>query len=223
MQLRKNKEKIKDRFTPAEKRLFKSLNSPAKIQDFLETLKINFEERGETCMSPRRVMETKKAHCMEGAMFAAAALEFQGHPPLVMDLRAVKHDFDHVVAPFKLRGHWGAISKTNHAVLRYREPVYNTLRELALSYFHEYFMDDGKKTLREYSKPMNLKRFDRLNWRTVAEDLWDIPDALDEARHFRIVSPAQVKQLRQADVLEIAAGKLTEWKLVKNKSIKNRF
>lgn len=210
--MRKNKERVKEGFTTVEKRIFKRLSAPAKIQDFLETLKINFERRGETCMSPRRVLATKTAHCMEGAMFAAAALEFHGHPPLVMDLRAAKRDFDHVVAPFKIRGYWGAISKTNHAVLRYREPVYKTLRELALSYFHEYFMDDGKKTLRDYSVPMNLKQFNSLNWRTGLEDLWDIPEKLDEVKHFNILGGQQVKNLRRADPIEITAGKLIQWK-----------
>lgn len=210
--MRKNKENIKDSFTSKEKRIFVRLNTPTKIQDFLETLKTNFEKKGETCWSPRRVLKTKQAHCMEGAMFAAAALEFHGQPPLVMDLRSVKRDYDHVVAPFKVRGYWGAISKTNHAVLRYREPVYKTLRELALSYFHEYFMDDGKKTLREYSVPMDLRRFDRLQWRTSAEDLWDIPETLDEVNHFKILGARQIQILRRADALEIAAGKLLQWK-----------
>lgn len=191
--------------------VLRKLRTPVSVQDFLETLKINFEIREETCMSPLRVLETKKAHCMEGALFAAAALEFQGHPPLVMDLRSVKRDFDHVVAPFRIGGFWGAISKTNHAVLRYREPIYKTIRELALSYFHEYFMDDGRKTLREYSLPMNLRKFDRLLWRTSTKYLWDIPEQLDEVRHFTILNAGQIRTLRRADPLEITAGKLTQW------------
>lgn len=208
-------------FSSNERALFRKLSSPQKIQDFLETLKINFEQGGETCMSPRRVLQTGKAHCMEGAMLAACALEFHGHAPLVLDLRAREPlDFDHVVAPFKVRGYWGAISKTNHAVLRYREPVYKTIRELALSYFHEYFMDNGKKTLYDYSQPMNLGQFNQLTWRTSTKDLWQIPEHLDGIRHYAIVGPVQRKLFRRADAIEIAAGKLVEWKLKHGRTVK---
>lgn len=164
-------------------------------------------------MSPRLVLQKKLAHCMEGAMLAAAILEFHGHKPLVLDLRSVKpKDNDHVVALFREHGRWGAISKTNHAVLRYREPVYKTIRELAMSYFHEYFLDNGQKTLREYSGAINLNIFNKLNWRTSEKDLFAIPRAIDRAKHFAILLPGQAKHLRKADKVEIAAGKLVEWK-----------
>lgn len=196
----------------ALQRVYERLTTPVKIQDYLNTLPANFETKGETCMSPLRVAETGTAHCMEGAMFAASALRFHGFPPLVMDLRAKRPDQDHVVALFKLGGYWGAISKTNHAVLRYREPVYKTLRELALSFFHEYFENtNGKKNLREYSLPVNLSRFDSLEWETSLEDLWDIPVAVDEARHYLLFSKSQEKFLRPAEPIEIAAGKILEW------------
>jgi hypothetical protein len=195
-----------------EMRLFKRLNTPKKIQDFLETLKINFEKGGDTCMSPRLVIKTKRAHCMEGAILAAAALEFNGAKPFVVDLRAMDHDFDHVVAVFKQFGCFGAISKTNHAVLRFREPVYKTIRELVMSFFHEYFDDNGIKTLREYSKPFDLNNFNRLNWRTSEESLMPIADYLDEIKHYPILSKTQIRQLRLADEIEIKAGKLVEWK-----------
>ncbi|MBI3231506.1 MAG: hypothetical protein HYZ51_00255 [Candidatus Doudnabacteria bacterium] len=162
-------------------------------------------------MSPRFVIKTRKAHCMEGAMLAAAALEFHGAKPLVMDLRSSFHDFDHVVAVFKRFSCFGAISKTNHAVLRYREPIYKSIRELAMSYFHEYFDDNGRKNLREYSLPFSLRHFDKLNWRTSAIDLFEIPEHLDEIKHYKILSPAQIKNLRKADKIEIKAGRLLEW------------
>src|SRR3989338_1352163 len=122
--------------------ILRKLNTPRKIQDFLNKVPINFEEEGETCHSPRTLLKKNKAHCVEGAMFAALALKLQGHKPLILDLATTKEDYDHVVAIFRENGCWGAISKTNHAVLRYREPVYRTIRELVMSYFHEYFMDD---------------------------------------------------------------------------------
>ncbi|MCL5666548.1 MAG: hypothetical protein M1383_02160 [Patescibacteria group bacterium] len=193
-----------------EIKILRILNSPAKVQDFLNSLKINFERDGQTCMSPRRVIRERRAHCMEGAMLAAAALEFHGHKPLLVDLRAAKRDFDHVIAVFKQNNCWGAIGKTNHAVLRYREPIYKNIRELVMSFFHEYFDDQGRKNLREYSLPVNLTRFDKLNWRTAEKDLWDIPYAMDREKHFSILTPFQIKNLRLADSIEIKAGKLVQ-------------
>lgn len=193
----------------SEKQLFKKLSTPAKIQDFLNSIPYN--NGPDTCMSPRRVLAKQRAHCIEGAYLAAAVLWYHGERPLLLDLRSTKHDLDHVVALFKRDGYWGAISKTNHAVLRYREPVYATIRELALSYFHEYFLDDGTKTLREYSIPFDLKKFGT-NWITDTEELWEIGAALDDAPHSailpRTMSP---KALRKADHVEIKAGKITQY------------
>jgi len=191
---------------------FRRFKTPKEVQDFLNTLPINFERQGETCFSPRQVLSKRTCHCMEGAMLAALALRLQGHKPLVMDLKSVWHDDDHVVALFKKRGLWGAISKTNHAVLRYREPIYKTLRELAMSYFHEYFTNDGVKTLRSYSRPVNLARFDKQGWVTSATNLWYIPRFLDKVKHYPLLSREMVKNLRRADKIEITAGKLVEWK-----------
>ncbi len=191
-----------------ELKIIKKLNSPKKIQDFINSLKINFEEKGDSCMSPRMVLKSKRAHCIEGAILAAAILKVQGFRPLIVDLEANDKDFDHVVAVFKQKGYWGAISKTNHAVLRYREPVYRTIRELVMSYFHEYFLDNGKKTLRKYSLPVDLSRFDKKEWISSEEDVWYIPEYLTKIKHFDILNKSQIKMLRKADKLEIEAGKL---------------
>lgn len=201
-----------EKYISSEIKLFKRLDSPKKIQDYLNSLKFNFEKQGDTCYSPRMVIKNKKAHCMEGAMFAAAVLEFHGYEPLVLDLRSEAHDFDHVVTLFKQFGCFGAISKTNHAVLRYREPIYKTVRELAMSYFHEYFDKKGRKTLREYSGPFNLSKFNKLDWRTTEKNLFDIPNYLDKIKHFKILSPRQIKNLRTADKIEIKTGEIVEWK-----------
>ena len=194
-----------------ELRTLRSLSTPAKIQDFLETLEINFEERGETCMSPRRVLRAGKAHCMEGAMLAALALRIQGERPLVVDLEAAMDDEDHVIAVFRKYRRWGAITKSNHAVLRYREPVYRSIRELSLSFFHEYFKDDGRKTLRSYSAPVNLARFDRRGWITSEKNIWYIPRYLAKIPHTKIISRSQIRGLRRADPIECKAGKLVDW------------
>jgi hypothetical protein len=197
--------------SPAEENIFQKLSTPAKIQDFLNTLPYNFEVDGETCRSPRQVLQHKKAHCLEGAYLAAAVLWYHGHPPLLLDLRSTKQDLDHVVALFKKDGYWGAISKTNHAVLRYREPIYQSIRELAVSYFHEYFLDNGNKTLREYSRAFSLKQYGT-SWITSADDLWEIGADLDDSSHGSILPKGFVsKSLRKADEIEIKAGTLVEY------------
>lgn len=200
-------------FTEKEVRVFKQLNTPKRIQDYLNKIPTNFEHDRETVLSPRMVLRENRAHCMEGAMFAAAALRFQGHKPLVVDLTSVKDDDDHVITVFKHKGHWGAISKTNHAVLRYREPIYRSIRELVMSFFHEYFTNsDGKKTLRSYSMPIDLSRFDKKGWMTAEEDVWYVPEYLFEVQHKPILSRSQIAFLRRADAIEIKAGKIVEWK-----------
>jgi len=194
----------------AEFRVLKKLDTPRKVQDFLDTVPINFERGGETCMSPLRTLRRNRAHCMEGALLAALALWMHGRPPLIMDLKTSDDDVDHLVAVFKIGRHWGGITKTNHAVLRYREPVYRDLRELAMSFFHEYFLDSGKKTLRSYSEPFDLREWDP-NWMTSADDLWDLEAAIDASRHWSILSRRGIAGLRRADAIEVRAGKLKEW------------
>ena len=198
--------------TPEEVKILKALNTPRKIQNFLDSLAINFEPKGDTCLSPREVLRQRRAHCIEGAMLAAVALRLHGYKPLVIDLQTVQKDFDHVVAVFKQHGHWGAISKTNHAVLRYREPVYKTIRELVMSYFHEYFMNENrKKTLRSYTNPIDLSQFDDKGWVTAEGDVWYIAEHLAEAPHIDLLSRSQISTLRLADLIEVSAGRLVEW------------
>lgn len=188
------------------------LNTPQKIQDFLDALPQNHERHGATCMSPERVLKEKKAHCIEGAMLAAVALWLAGERPLIMSLKVSEGDDDHIVALYKINGYWGAISKTNHAVLRYRDPVYRTIRELALSYFHEYFLTtNGKKTMVGYSRPVNLKRFGT-KWVTAEDDLWDIGNAIFNMPHIAVVPKENEKHLRNAHPVERAAAGIEEWK-----------
>lgn len=204
--------------SPEEVKVFKKLDSFRKLQDFVNAIPVNFEKRGETLMSPRRILRENKAHCLEGAFLAAAVLWFHGGKPLLLDLKTTDYDFDHVVALSRKDGWWGAISKTNHAVLRYREPVYASPRELAMSYFHEYFLDNGFKTLRSYSEPFDLAKLStsevrpRIDWLTAEEDLWEIADRLDKSPHHQILDKKTISSLRRADAIEIKAGKLIEWK-----------
>jgi len=187
------------------------LNTPAKIQDYLDSIPFNYEKSGETCMSPIRVLKEKKAHCIEGAMLAASAIALQGQNPLVMSLKVRKGDYDHVVALYKYNGFWGAISKTNHSVLRYRDPIYKTIRELALSYFHEYFLTkNGEKTLLGYSNPINLNRFGK-KWQTSDKDLWNIAETIYDIKHIPIIPKGNEKYIRKATKTEMKGASIKEW------------
>lgn len=196
-------------FSKEEMDILRGLNSPKKIQDYLDGLKINFELNGETCMSPRQVLKSGAAHCIEGALLAAAALRIQGYKPLIVDLEANDKDFDHVIAVFQKDGFWGAIGKSNHASLRYRDPIYRDVRELVMSYFHEYFLNsNGEKTLRRFSDPIDLSMFDERGWMFSDEEVWFIPEYLVDVEHHDILTRSQIAGLRKADEVEIEAGKV---------------
>lgn len=197
--------------TSSELKTLTALSTPAKIQNFLDTLPFNFEKNGETCMSPRRVLEEKKAHCIEGAMLAATALMLQGQKPLILNLKVKESDFDHALALYKINGYWGAISKTNHAVLRFRDPIYRTVRELALSYFHEYFLvTTGEKTLLGYSRPITMNRFGT-SWITRKDDLWDIAEYIYDAKYQSLVPRENKKYIEEASSLEQKAASIPQW------------
>jgi hypothetical protein len=182
-------------WTPGERRLLGRLTSPIKIQNYLNS--IAYDPALGTS-SPRWVIKERKANCFEGALFAAAALRTIGYPPCVVDMLA-HNDDDHVIAVFKQNGAWGAVAKSNFTVLRFREPVYRSIRELVMSYFDVFYNTLGEKTLRAYSFPFNLARFDRMNWMTTDEDLEEIGDALDRARHIQLLSPKMIRSLQLMD------------------------
>jgi hypothetical protein len=184
-----------DEFSASELRALKALKSPAGIQRFLDGVPYHLAG---TAWSPRVVLRKRTAHCLEGAIFAAAALRVLGFPPLIVDLEA-DQDTDHVLAVFKLRGHWGAIAKSNFSGCRYREPVYRTLRELALSYFHVYFNLRGERTLRRYSRPVNLARFDRRGWMTTDKGIWFIAEHLVDIPHRALLERGLEKNLTRVD------------------------
>jgi hypothetical protein len=202
---------LKAILSPSEKKFFARLNSPQKVQDFLDSLPVNFEPHGETYMSPRLVLREQTAHCFEGALFAAAALAYHRRPALLMDLKTLSGYEDHVVALFRENGRWGAISKTNHAVLRYRDPVYESPRELAMSYFHEYFEPDGRKSLRSYSRPFDLERLAPERWVTAEENLHWLVEKLDHAHHSPIAPKENLRLLKKASRFEITVMDSVEW------------
>ena len=193
--------------TRTEVALLRRLSTPDKVQRYLDDLTYNLEKGGDTVRSPRRVMRDRTAHCAEGAFFAAAAFRLNGRPPLIVDLEA-DNDDDHVLAVYRERGLWGSVAISKFSGLRFRAPVYRTVRELVMSYFEDYFNWDGDRTLRAYSRPLSLARFDRINWMTAEDDLWPVIEWLTEARHTPLVGRRVANSLPRVDRRSFQAGVL---------------
>ena len=191
-------------FTPGELRALRALRSPVGIQRALDAMPYHLAK---TAWSPRRVLRERSAHCLEGAIFAAAALRVLGFPPLLLDLEAVQ-DTDHVIAVYRVNGHWGTIAKSNFSGLRFRAPVYRSLRELTMSYFEDYINLRGDRTLRAYSRPVNLARFDGSHpgWMTSEAELWWIPEHLVQVPHTHLLTPALERSLSRVDRRALEAG-----------------
>jgi len=181
--------------SPAELRKLRSLKAPYGIQRFLDHLPYHLAD---TAWSPRRVLREGTAHCMEGAFFAAAALRVNGHPPLIVDLEA-ERDTDHLLAVYRVKGLWGAVAKSNYTGCRYREPVYRSLRELVMSYFNIYFNMRGERSLRTFSRPVNLKRFDDRQWMTTEKPIWFMVYYLLDIHHYKLLPPGAAKRLHRVD------------------------
>jgi hypothetical protein len=190
-------------FSRSELTVLQRLRTPLKIQEFLWKLPYSADD---CYRSPRSVLRDRTAHCFDGALFAAAALRHIGFPPLLVDLLPNARDDDHVLAPFKIGGHWGAVAKSNFAGLTYREAVHRTLRELVLSYFEQFYNVSKEKTLRAYTVPVNLERLDGINWMGSDDRLDDVADALDRARKVKLVTRGMVKRLALVDERSYRAG-----------------
>ncbi|MBM3420090.1 MAG: hypothetical protein FJY11_03035 [Bacteroidetes bacterium] len=191
-------------WTADEEKALGKMNDPWLVQEFLDSIDYNPSYE---CRSPRHVLRKRSAHCFEGALFAAAALQFHGHKPLLVDMRAWNDD-DHVIAVFRSGRFWGAVAKSNFTTLRYREPVYRSVRELVMTYFDFYFNLNGDKSLREFSVPLNLEAYDHRNWQTTDEDLEYIGDKLNTIRHYRVAPPSSVAALKRASDIMMKAGML---------------
>jgi hypothetical protein len=185
-------------------RVLGRLSDPVAIQAFLDRVPYSADP---VYRSPRSVLRDRKAHCFDGAVFAAAALRRLGHVPLLVDMRAVRDD-DHIIAVFRRDGHFGAVAKSNFVGLRFREPVFRNLRELMLSYFEDFFNVDREKTLRSYSAPLDLSRFDPLGWETRDGAMDVIAARLDTARHFPLITARQEARLARVDERFFRAGML---------------
>jgi hypothetical protein len=186
-----------------ERGMISGLTSPARIQAFLDDIAYSTDD---FYRCPLRVLRERIAHCFDGAVFAAAALRRLGYPPLILDLLSDGRDDEHLLALFKVDGHWGAVAKSNFVGLRFREPVYRSLRELAMSYFEQYYNIEREKTLRGYTGPLNLNRFDRLDWMTKDEPLELIARRTDEIRRIDLLPPALAEKLSPVDERSYQAG-----------------
>ena len=181
----------KSSWTKQEKSILNKLDSPEKINKYLAKLKYKVKDG---CYSPSLVMKYQTAHCFDGALMGAAALEFHGHRPLIVDLWA-EDDDEHVICVYQVRNLWGSIAKSNTSLLLERAPVYKSIRELVMSYFDCYFNYRGKLGLYSYSKPINLNQFNRFNWRHTEENLDLLTEHINNARHYQILSPKKLRQL----------------------------
>jgi hypothetical protein len=194
----------------------KRIKSPAQIQTFINSIPFNHELAQESLSSPLVSINNNRAHCIEGALIASLLFEIQNKKSWLLDLKSTKDDMDHVVTIFKDGNYYGAVSKTNHSVLRYRDPIYKNIRELALSYFHEYYLNDGRKTLRSYSKLFPISKYDKTyNWIDTKEDLWELGAMLDDYPHVPFMAKEKIRTLRKADKIEIESTKMEEWENLK--------
>jgi hypothetical protein len=191
-------------WTVDEIKFLKTLPDPNKIQGFLDSIDYNPNYE---CRSPRWVIKKRSAHCFEGALLAAAALEFIGFKPLIVDMKSYNDD-DHVISVFREHGHWGAVAKSNFTTLRYREPVYRSIRELVMSYFDFYFNIAGDKSLRSYSRPLDLTVFNSRHWTTTDDDLEYIGDKLEKMYHYPVVDDRMINSLKKASEIVMRAGML---------------
>src|SRR3974377_671776 len=197
--------------TSAERRVFARLDTPQKIQTFLDKLPANFELDGDTVMSPRRMLRERVAHCAEGSLCSVAVLRFHGKPAWLMDIQALPSDQDHILALFRERGLWGSISKTNHAILRWRDPIYKSARELAMSYAHEYCLPGGKKSMLTFSRPFSLTRFAPSRWVSADNDLHWLMEALDASPHVPVAPRRAMRRRRRSSKVELVAQMVLGW------------
>jgi hypothetical protein len=201
----RSEEKLDPYLTKSERQLLNRLTTPNRIQAFLDQLAYSTEE---TYRCPLRAFREGVAHCYDGALLAAALLRRRGYPPLILEMLPNRRDDDHLLALFKENGHWGAVGKSNFVGLRFREPIYRTLRELVLSYFEQFYNVEREKTLRGYTLPLNLKPFDRFGWMVRDEPLEWIAEKLDRTRRVRLLAPEMVRKLSPVDRRAYRAGLL---------------
>jgi hypothetical protein len=189
--------------TKTEARRIAGLTTPFKIQEFLDGVDYSEEVR---YRCPLTVLHDMKGHCFDGAVFAAAMLRRIGHPPLILDIIPNDNDDDHILALYKVNGHWGAVAKSNYTGLRFREPIHRTVRELIVSYFEVFFNAVGEKTMRAYTRPLSLTKFDKLQWEINDEGMDAIGERLDEIQKFKPLTPAMIQNLSFADERSVKAG-----------------
>ncbi len=208
------KQQIEKILSKKELTLVRRLNTPIKIQDYVDNIRFNFEEKQETYHSPRNVIKENVMHCLEGALFATLCLTYHQFENKLIDMKVknLKKDSDHVICIFKQNNFWGAISKTNHSVLRFRDPIYKTERELVMSYYHEYFLETGEKTLKSFSKSFDVFKYFSTDWIVSEEDLDEIAEKIDKYPHTDFVPNANIKNIRKAGKTEILGAGIPQFR-----------
>lgn len=196
--------------TAEESAVFRKLKTPHQVQDFVSAVPVNFETDGDTCHSVRTALLRNECHCIEGAFIAACAFMLHGERALLLDFQA-EDDDDHVLTLFRRDGAWGAISKSNSLWLRWRDPVYRSPRELAMSYFHEYIRHDHKSLRRISARPFDIGAYRPEDWITKPDDCWDMAAEIDGAPHVDLVTPLQLRHLRKRDALELEGAKVKQF------------
>jgi hypothetical protein len=191
-------------FSRGQRAVLRRLDTPFKIQAYLDSIAYPADEFNR---SPLRVMTDGRANCFDGALFAAFALARLGHPPRIVDMFA-DNDDDHLLALFKVRGAWGAVAKSNYVGLRFRDPVYRSLRELVMSYFEPFYNTLGEKSLRSYTRPISLRQFDRLGWVTEQAALGVVAEHTEKVTRIPVLTNAMARDLSPVDRRSYQAGRL---------------
>jgi hypothetical protein len=169
-------------FRPAERRLIGRLDTPLKVQRFLNRLPYNTEPRGDTLRGFRQVVRLKRAHCLEAALTAACILEQHGYPALLMSLASADL-LDHVIFVYRRRGRWGSVARSRDPGLHGRKPVFRSLRALAESYCDPYIDFTGRLT--GYAM-VDLGRMGSYDWRFARRNVWAVERLLLKLRHKKI-------------------------------------
>lgn len=196
-------EAFDQKLSRSERLILSDLTTPHKIQEFLDGIPYSTDP---VYRCPLRVLQDRVAHCFDGALFAAALMRRIGHPPMITDMLPNNRDDDHLLALFRIEEHWGAVAKSNFTGLRYREPIYRSLRELIMSYFEQYYNVAGEKTLRGYTAPLDLTLFDSEDWMISDACLEQIAQRTDEIRRFALLTPQMEAGLSTVDERSLKAG-----------------
>jgi hypothetical protein len=172
-------------FTKTERALIARLDTPSKVQRWLNAVRYNTENNGETQRSFRPVARTKSAHCMEAALFAAVVLEQHGYPPLVMSLES-QDWLDHVIFVYRHESGWGSVARSRDPGLHGRKPRFRSPGALARSYYDGYVDHTGRLT--GFGVANLAEAMGAYDWRLTTKNAWAVEQMLIDLPHRKIRS-----------------------------------